>query len=890
MKQVLWSAMVVVVGACVTPSASVTKVEPAPKPPVVEAPKPPYHPEKPALRLPADIAPTSYAIAAHVTPSAKTMAVVTTIELTLARPTDRLWLNQTELTFGAVRATFQGKPVAATAKPEAEDFVAIDLATPIGPGAATLVIESEAQLSRREAQGAFVGNEYGDDYVFTQFESIGARRAWPVFDEPSFKVPWQLTLTVPRGLVAVSNTSPEAEKVDGEFKTVTFARTRPMPSYLVAFGVGPFEFVDGGTGGKHKVPVRIVVPKGQAARAKWAAEVTGQVIDHLETYFGTPFPFEKADMLVVVGHFGGAMENPGLVTWNEGLALADVNGETVFHKRGYLSVAAHELAHQWFGDLVTAAWWDDIWLNESFADYVENVVVTGWKPEWGGAIERVEARDNVMGLDSLGSVRRIREPIATKDDIENAFDGITYSKGASVLHMFEHWLGPDVFVRGVRRYLEQHAWKNGTVGDFLSAMNEAAGKDVSGPFNTFLEQPGFPVVTAELHCEPNAPVTVSLSQQRYAAVGSKLEPLTWRFPVCVRWDGGRQCTLLEGPSATMTLETKTCPAWLLANEAMAGYYRVRPVAAALVSNPALAMEERVGAMGDLSALVQTGEASIADELATVEARFKSGNRQLMQSALGSAAELKEMLPAASRPKLAAFVLHHFRAKAEEYTFAAKKGEPEDDVLLRPWLMRVVGGAGDDQPLQAHAGTLTRAWLKNHDSVSPELVGVALTLSARKNDRALFDAELAAAKTEKDRRDRRRLYSALGSVTDPALAKRALELVLAKDLDVRETSTIMHSLAGRDETRRLAFDFVKAHYDELAKRLPVEWESGLISVGSSGCTKELRDEVKTFFEPRTTKALGGPREFANTIEAMDLCIAWRARQVPEAVKFFDHWKK
>ncbi len=892
MKQFLWS-VVVLASACATPSASVSKVEPktAPTPVVVEPPKPPYHPEKPTLRLPAGISPTSYAITAHVTPSAKSMAVVTTIELQLERPTDRLWLNQTELTFGAVRATFQGKAVAATAKAEPEDFVAVDFATPIGPGAATLVLETEAPLSRREAMGAFVNTEYGDDYAYTQFESLGARRAWPVFDEPSFKVPWQLTLVVPRALVAVSNTAIETEKVDGEFKSVTFARTRPLPSYLVAFGVGPFEFVDGGTAGRNKVPVRIVVPRGQAARAAWAAEVTGQVIDRLEAYFGTPFPYDKSDQLAVVGNgFGGAMENPGLVSWAQNMVLADPNGETIYRRRAYLEVATHELAHHWFGDLVTAAWWDDIWLNESFADYVANVVVTGWKPEWGGAVERVEARDNVMGLDSLGSVRRIREPITSNDDIANAFDGITYSKGASVLHMFEHWLGSEVFVRGVRRYLEQHAGKNGTVTDFLSAMSEAAGRDVSGPFGTFLEQPGFPLVTAALQCPKDGPVTVALSQQRYVALGAKLEPLTWKFPVCVKWDGGRQCTLLEGPSATMTLETKTCPAWLLPNEAMAGYYRVRPVDAALVSNPGLTMAERVGVTGDLSAQVQSGEASIADELATVEVRFKSGNRQLMQSAIASVTGLHERLPKSTRLKFEAFIEKVFRAYSDQLTQAPKKGEPEDDALLRPSLTRLGGIEGNNPKLLAHAGMLTREWLKNHEAVSNEMVGVVMMLSSRLNDRSLFEAEVAALKTEKDRRARRRLYSALGLVTDPALAKRALALVLAPDVDLRETATIVFSLGGHEATQRLAFDFVKAHYDELKKRLPVEWESGLIGVAGSACTPELRDEVKAFFEPRTTRALGGPREYANTIDAMDQCIAWRAKQIPEAVKFFERWKK
>jgi alanyl aminopeptidase len=262
----------------------------------------------------------------------------------------------------------------------------------------------------------------------------------------------------------------------------------------------------------------------------------------------------------------------------------------------------------------------------------------------------------------------------------------------------------------------------------------------------------------------------------------------------------------------------------------------------------------------------------------------------MQSAIASVTGLHERLPKATRLKLEAFVEKVFRARSDELTSAPKKGEPEDDALLRPSLQRLGGVEGNNPKLQAHAAMLTRKWLKDHEAIASELVSVMLLISSRTNDRSLFDAEVAALKTEKDRRARRRLYSALGMVTDQALAKRALALVLAPEVDVRETATIVFSLGGNDETRRLAFDFVKVHYDELKKRLPVEWESSFINVAGSGCTPELRDEVKAFFEPRTTKALGGPREYANTIDAMDQCIAWRAKQVPEAAKFFERWKQ
>jgi cytosol alanyl aminopeptidase len=841
----------------------------------------------PSLRLPTDVRPTSVAIHATIVPTQPTMRAVTTLEVELDAATTVIWLNQTGLEFKKAAARFAGRDVAVIAKPEKEHFVALELASPIGPGAATLVLETIAPLSRREGQGAFAATEGGTGYVFTQFEAVGARRAFPLFDEPSFKVPWRLTLTVPKGLVAVSNTSPESERVDGAMKTITFARTRPMPSYLLAFGVGPFEFVDGGTAGAKKVPVRIIVPKGQAARAKWAAEVTAQAIEHLETWFGTPFPYEKSDQLAVVGTaFGGAMENPGLVTWSQGLLLASPGSDSISRRRNYLRVAIHELAHHWFGDLVTAAWWDDIWLNESFADFVESEVITAWKPEWDGVIDSVESRDQVMNLDALGSVRRIREPIVTHDDIANAFDDITYSKGASVLAMFQRWVGPEVFRAGVRSYLAKHAWKNATVNDFLSDLGTAAGRDVRGPFETFLEQPGFPLVTSELQCGADG-VSVKLTQERYAALGTTLAPQSWKLPLCLKWDGGRQCTLLDTPSATVKLATKSCPTWLLPNEDLLGYFRMKPVSAALVTNPGLTMAERVGVARELSALVVRGELSVSEELALVAPAMASGNRALTEVAVGSIWPLEDVLPETSKAKLAAFVQHHFGAKAKALGFAEKTGEPEDDTLLRSDFIAVMGVTGDPTH-RAQATKLARAWLASHAVATQDVAEAALQVAARGNEPRLYAEVLAALKKEPDRRTRRTLIDALSQFTETKLAKKTLTFALEGGLDAREAAGLYFGLSGHPPTRALAVDFVKAHYDALKKALPEEWEAYLMQVATRSCDVKDRAELEAFFKPRTTKALGGPREYANAMDSFDLCVAWRAKQVPEAVKYLDAW--
>ena len=375
-------------------------------------------------------------------------------------------------------------------------------------------------MSSRTSTTGIFRQKTGDDwYAFTQFEATDARRAFPCFDEPSYKVPWRLALTIPKGDIAVSNTPVAKEVSAGDgLRTVIFEETKPLPSYLVAFGIGPFDVVDAGRAGIKHTPIRMIVPRGQASEARYAVETTGQILALLEKYFGTPYPYAKLDNLVIPQTVRfGAMENAGLITCNERILLAKPAEETADFKRGWASVCAHETAHQWFGDLVTLAWWDDTWLNESFATWMSRKIVEQWKPEWDTPVSNVAARAGTMEGDSLATARKIRQPIESKGDIDNAFDNISYGKGAAVLAMFEAWVGPEKFQKGVRRYLGEHAFGNATYKDFLNALEAEGGAGVGKAFATFLDQPGVPLVSLDLVCGSGAPP--ALSGNLYGAEG-----------------------------------------------------------------------------------------------------------------------------------------------------------------------------------------------------------------------------------------------------------------------------------------------------------------------------------------------------------------------------------
>ncbi len=366
-------------------------------------------------------------------------------------------------------------------------------------------------------------------------------------------------------------------------KEVRFGETKPLPSYLVAFAVGPFDVVETGPVGKNRRPSRIIVPRGRAAEAAYAASITPKLIEMLEDYFGTPYPYEKLDQIVVpLTTAWGAMENAGMIAYGDFL-LSPKEQDTELLHRQRAEVMEHEMSHQWFGDLVTTAWWDDIWLNEAFASWLSSKLLNEWKPEWN--IKADAARTlYVMRSDSLTTARKIRQPIEAPGDIANAFDGITYGKGEAVIGMFENYMGPKEFQRAIRQYLSEHAWGNATSEDLLATLDKVSGQGVGAAFSTFLNQVGFPVVSVKVSCTDTAHASAAstarleLEQRRFLPVGSPgATDAVWSVPVCASWgdSGGthQQCSLLTKASDHFDLKDSTgCQAWFFADANAAGYY------------------------------------------------------------------------------------------------------------------------------------------------------------------------------------------------------------------------------------------------------------------------------------------------------------------------------
>jgi alanyl aminopeptidase len=522
--------------------------------------------------------------------------------------------------------------------------------------------------------------------------------------------------------------------------------------------------------------------------------------------------------------------------------------------------------------------------------------VQAWRPAWAAGVRLVTRRASVLDADTLQTARRLRQPIQSAHDIENAFDRITYAKGAAVLTMFEHWLGEETFRDGIRAYLRQHAWQHTTAADFLAALSTVAGRDVATPFATFLEQVGAPLLTFALACSPHQPPQLRLTQARYRPQGSQADPQgTWQVPVCVAYLAGdqlsRACTLLSAPTAAMILAEAgtSCPAWVVPNVGGIGYYRAQldgNLLGQLLEHgmPRLSRPERVSVVDDVHALVRAGTVEVALALGLVERYAHDDSRHMVAAVVGIVDGVRDVVPDELRPNFARFIRTLFGTRARQLGWMPAPDEDDDTRLLRTRLLRLVTDAGDAAALASEGRRLALAWLEHHDAVDPNLVEVALGAATRYGDHTLFERLYTAAQQATDHRDRQRLLSALASFRDPALVQRALAVVLSETFDIREAMGVFFGGLAAPATRRLVYEFVKEQLDVLLTKTPSQAARSLVQVGVAQCDAALKAEMEAVFKDRISTLPGGPRVFAQALERLGLCVQQRDTYRPGVVQF------
>ncbi|MCX5747013.1 MAG: M1 family metallopeptidase [Proteobacteria bacterium] len=879
--------------------APTTSSRPAPTPDAgVASPTSPAGPAAPTLRLPRTFLPTRYTARLAIDPAKTGFTGAIAIVGTLDERSSTIWLNATRLTVTHASATRDeptataAAPTPLVATPHGDDWLELRAPAALAPGTWTIALDYAGELDTVNTTGAFkqVVGKAKDAYVFSQLEAVYARRVFPCFDEPDNKVPWQLTLDVPTPLVAVSNTPIVGEVTTGATRRVEFAPTRPLPSYLVAFAVGPFAIVDAGTT-KGGTPIKIYALAGRQAEAAYAAQTAARILDLAEEWFAIPYPYPKLDLVTIPLTVGfSAMENAGMITFSERTLLLDAQASKARARR-WVVVAAHEFSHQWFGDLVTMRWWDDIWLNEGFANWLAHKLSARFDPTWHEEQTDVDTRNGALEADSLASARQVRQPIARADDIFTAFDGITYNKGAAILNMFETYVGADVFQRGVRAYLTSKAYGSATSADLIAAIGAAAGKDLVAAFGSFLDAAGAPELAVGVTCAPGKPPSIALEQHRYLPPGgtppaelSRLPVFT--IPVCLAYDnaGARAttCTLLDRPTASLKLAT-ACPRWVMPNVDARGYFRVAYTPAQLTALrdeawPLLAQSERRSVVFDAATATSRGTLPIAAALSFVPKLLVDADRFTVGDALDLPGAFKDLVPDDLRPKFEQWLRATFGPGALAVGMLPRPNDTIDDESMRARLIAIVGWTGREPKLVDEAVRLAATWTTLPEAMRGLILRIAV--DARPE---IFERVRQDLYTEAGRGRRGEILAALGAVRDTRRQARALELMLDPSLDIRETSWLLWGVAS-EANRVVAQEFFKAHQAAILARIPPDGTAssaaGIAEVFTASCDPTRRDAIVAYVTATFVKLPGGERTVQQAIDAMDQCIASRALVLPE----------
>jgi cytosol alanyl aminopeptidase len=840
----------------------------------------------PALRLDGSVVPTEYALDLALDPAKADFRGQVSIAVEVKRPTRVIWLHGKRLQVTAATVV-AGKELTATANASGE-FLSLTLPEAIAPGRARIRLEYVGQMPTTDQEGVFRQTEGGKTYIYTQFEATGARLAFPCFDEPSYKVPWQITLHVPDTMVALGNTLPERETASGAGRTVVFGKTKPLPSYLIALAVGPFDLVDLGRGGRNHIPMRIAVPSGRAAEARYAGRVTGQLLEALERYFDIPYPYDKLDTVAMVS-FPGAMENAGMVTYGARILLAKPSEETPAFEKLYADVAAHELAHQWFGDLVTMAWWDDIWLNESFATFMADRVIDDWQKSWGVAVDRVKRAQQAFAADSLITARKVHNPIQQHNDILGAFDSITYQKGGSLLDMFEGWMGRSTFQGAIHGYLARHAFGNATSRDFIATLAAQSGPGVGAAFAGFIEQGGIPLVSVALDCPAGGAAQLVLGQQRFLPVGSKgSAEQTWSIPMCVAFPGGRQCFLFSDRNARVALETRSCPRWVDANTGGRGYYRLfyaGNLGNRLLAEAPLDTAGRASTLFNFAAMVDAGRVPMSQLLSIIPGVARDKEPDILDVAIDLGIQIEPFVSESGRRHYARFLAESFAPPARALGWKPRPGESLQTSRLRPRLLAVAALQGNDPALIAGARPLAADFLRKPDTLDPRLATVVLATAAEADPQLFEKLEAAFAKTA-DQNVRSALLAGLVMSRGPGQRDRTLARLSTGSLTIEEMIPMLTTAMRDPVTRGPSYDYVSQNYERVTATLSPLVRPALVEIATAFCDETHRKHVDTVLRDKVKDLPGGSKQIDEVLERIDLCITRRARFGKDVADFLE----
>jgi aminopeptidase N len=831
----------------------------------------------PQGKLPDAAKPVAYRVDLTVEPAKERFSGHVEIDVELKAATSSLYLHGRGLKVAKAVAKVGAVTIDAKyAEVDQLGVARIDFDKPLPAGKATLVFDYDAPFGS-SASGLYHVEVGGQWYAWTQFESIDARAAFPSFDEPGFKTPFTVSLTTKPGFTTVSNAPETGSEKVGELVRHRFEATRPLPTYLVAFMVGPFAVAEGSAAPTPEratpLPVRVVATQPNKDKMAYGLENTGPIVGLLEKYFGRAFPFPKLDQ-IASPVMQGAMENAGADTYGDSIILLEKNAPT-WQKRGFGMVVAHELAHQWFGDLVSPAWWDDIWLNESFANWMGYRIGNEWQPDLKIGVGAINEAFTAMNTDALKAGRPIHQPILTNGEIDSAFDAVTYGKGGQVVAMIAAYLGDEKFRDGVRLHLNRYAYGNASTEQFFASLAEGAHDPrVLASLKSFVDLQGVPVVRIERKGE-----VLTVAQKRYALYGTVVAPQSWTIPLCVRVGQTRKCELVDKTEALMPGFPATGA--IMPNAGGTGYYRFsmrEPEWRTLIDEAAtLEPGEALALTDSLWGAFRAGEVSpglLVDAAVAMAANPYSGAAIDGASRLGGL-RVRGMIPDASLPAYRALIARVFAPKLKAMGLDPKAGayagEDPDRQQLRTNIVGLLLGEAHDKAIQTKLAGAAKAYLGgNKAALDPALLdnalGAYLATGGTPAVKALYEKAVAS----EDPLFRDAGIGALGDTGDATTGRWLIAQLGDKRLRNNDRLDLLRMMTVEPATRDMAFDWIKANYDKLVKDSGIFVASSLPNMPSRFCSVEKAAEIEATIRPKVDAYKRGALALDRSVEQVRSC--------------------
>jgi alanyl aminopeptidase len=831
------------------------------------------------LRLDQKVVPTHQKVSLRIDPDSPKYDGVVVVDLNVSIATDTFRFHAEDMELqGVVLIDAAGASVGLSYEAGEANLVAVTCKRQLAPGQYTLSIEFANEFDTTSS-GLYRVIYEKQGYLFTQFEDDDARKAFPCWDEPAFKIPWDMTLSCPESQLVIFNTPERSVTVEDGWRTVEYASTPPLPSYLLAMAAGPFELVpiEG-----MSVPGNIVCPAGRAGLAGDAARVAAPILGALERYFDRGYPFEKLDLIAVPEFWPGAMENPGAITFRDTILLLDPNTVTVSNLRTLASVTAHEMAHMWFGDLVTMEWWDDLWLNESFATWLGRKVTNEVYPEYGIDVSTVEADVGAMSSDAQLAAEQIRKPVMA-DDMKMTDAALTYQKGAAVLGMFESFIGEDLFREGIVDYIEKNEWSNARADDLWSAIETVAGVDVASAMSTFLDQPGVPRIDATVLGDGR----IELRQRRFLNHGNE-DPVNslWQIPVVFKYSEGDQVkthkVMLREETQIVELPGGATPEWIHPNAGERGYYHwnVTPqMLRDLAANSAerLDKRERVALVGHLSALLDSGDLDGGSYLEATGSLGGDPDAEVIDALLSSLGKVRAAFVTPDRREaFAGYVRHMLRPVADRYGYLPADGEPEAVNMFRPALLNWLGIQGRDPDVIAFAKDGASRYLEDSTSVPAQIAGICLRIAALDGDWKLYNTFKERFEAAEIPAERSRYLSAMGYFENPGIAKAALNYAIDGEARPQEMFSIIQGVGTLHGDEGMVWDWFVASYDRMTARLP-EMFKAYMPFFASGCNAQRLAVAEVFFADEDHRTNGTEDQLRKVAEGVGDCVGLRERE-------------